>query len=101
MRRVYEHVGACPIRVTGLGWVRPGAPGASPPVFVCEMDPDEEIWFRKINAIRVVRDATDADATSEGNIETSHAPEEWTRQERARLAGERQGGRGRGRRTRR
>ena len=89
MRKVYEHVGALPVCVTGVGWVRPGT------TIVCEMLESEESWFSRIGAIKVVRDADDSDTDTAPGVETSHAPEEWTRQERARLTRERQARRGR------
>jgi len=86
VRKVYEHVGECPVRVTGLGWVRPKSGQ-----FIVEMLPEEEAFFTKIGAIRVVREAAEGEANSDPKPDGPHAPREWTEEEwdKQRAAGRR------------
>lgn len=56
MAKRYQHVGTLPIVVGDYGRVLPGTK------FSCEMDPAQEAWMIRINAIRVLEELpTDAE----------------------------------------
>lgn len=56
MAKKYQHVGTLPIVVGDYGRVIPGQ------AFSCEMDPAQEAYFVRINALRVVEELEDGAA---------------------------------------
>lgn len=59
MVKEYVMTGACPIVVGGYGRIEPGAPP-----FACEMEAEQEKFFVKIGAVRIVQELPGAAPTT-------------------------------------
>lgn len=86
MAKRYQHVGTLPIVVGDYGRVIPGTK------FSCEMDPEQEAWLIKINALRVLEELPPEAELDPAPKDTATWPQSWPRAAHEQVADAKKGG---------